>query len=110
MDNKIHSITRECELAGELFTTFEIKDGSKTLIQDSFDGIGFSDAKCKQCIEDLLEKVNIYSLDRLKRISLENDLKISITDNNEVVTFGDLDFSNCTFKKHDNYFYKQVEV
>lgn len=107
MDNKIYSITRECELAGDQFTTFEIKDGNTTLIQDSFDGIGFSEAKSKQCIEDLLEKVNIYSLERLKRISLENDLKISITDNNNLITFGDPDFSNCIFKKYDNFFYKQ---
>lgn len=105
MQNKIYSITKECELAGEQFTIFEIKDGNKTLIQDSFDGINFSDAKAKQCMEDLLEKVNIYSLDRLKRISLENDLQISINDN--TVSFGDPDFCNCTFKKYDNYFYKQ---
>jgi len=108
MNNKIYSITRECELAGEYFTTFEIKDGNITLIQDSFNGIGFSEEKAKHCIENLLEKVNIYSLDRLKRISLENDLKIAI--DGDRVTFGNPDFSKCVFVKYDNYFYKQMEV
>lgn len=106
MNNKIYSITKECELAGNQFTTFEIKDGKTTLIQDSFDGIEFNEEKSKQCIEDLLEKVNIYSLERLKRISFENDLQININD--DVVTFGNPDFSNCIFEKYDNYFYKQI--
>lgn len=105
MDNKIYSITRECELAGDYFTEFEIKDGDITLIKDSFDGIGFSDMKAKQCIENLLEKVSIYSLDRLKRLSLDNNLKISIND--DIVTFGNPEYSKCIFKKYDNYFYKQ---
>ena len=108
MVNKIYSIARECEALGNYFTLFKIKDGSQTIISDSFEGINFNDAKSKQCIEQLLEKVNIYTLDRLKRISLENDLKITI--DNDAVTFGNPDYSNCIFKQYDNQFYKQVEV
>lgn len=108
MDNKIYSITKECESLGDYFTSFEIKDGSQTLITDSFEGINFSDTKSKQCIEQLLEKVNIYTLDRLKIISLENDLKITI--DNDTVTFGNSDYSKCIFKQYDNQFYKQMEV
>lgn len=106
MDNRIYSITRECELLGEQFTVFEIKDGVETLIQDSFDGIGFSDDKSKQCIEKLLEKVNIYTLNNLKRLALENNLQILI--NEDTITFGNPDFSNCIFQKYDNNFYKQL--
>ena len=108
MNNKIYSITKECMSTLGNFTEFEIKDGSTTLIKDSFDGIGLTDEECKSYIVHLLEKVNIYTLERLNELSFENDLSIKVND--DIVTFGNEDFSNCTFKRYDNYFYKQMEV
>lgn len=106
MKNNIYSITKECELAGEYFTTFEIKNGDKTLIADSFDGINFSEDKAKKCIESLLGRINIYSLDNIKQIAKENDFLLEM--NEDLIVANSPEYGEYVFEKYDNYFYKQL--
>lgn len=106
MSNKIYSITTEQEVAGlGTFTQFDIREGGKTLIKDSIDGINHSADICKQFMLKLLEKVDFYTLDRLKQEADKSNAILDIV--GDMVTFSSTEFT-CDFKKYDDTFYKQM--